>query len=228
MCFAFVAVFPTGSLLLRLFQSVTWHWAVQCIGVLLVIVGLATGVSISREYNRGKGFTSAHQVLGLLLFAGVIIQLGLGIINHAIHRRTKQGTAFGKVHLFLGPTVMLLALINGGLGLNLAGDTQGHVPYAIAVLAAGILFILARAWIHLFMSHAQYKPEEAVEQYPWQNSFGLPSSGSPFQDVETPASYKSEVTNPFTFEMASPVTMAPMSPRWPAPPKRTFSSAWLG
>jgi hypothetical protein len=45
------------------------------------------------------------------------------VIQHRVFRRTKQETIFGIVHRFFGPTIIVLALINGGLGLNLAGKT---------------------------------------------------------------------------------------------------------
>jgi hypothetical protein len=49
------------------------------------------------------------------------VQAGLGLLQHRIFRWTKQETMFGIAHRFLGPTAIVLALVNGGLGLNLAG-----------------------------------------------------------------------------------------------------------
>jgi hypothetical protein len=45
------------------------------------------------------------------------------VVQHRVFRRTKQETIFGIVHRFFGPTIIVLALINGGLGLDLAGKT---------------------------------------------------------------------------------------------------------
>ena len=52
MCLTFIVVFPLGSLLLRLTNSVRWHWAVQSFGVLCMAIGFGTGVYASFEYNR--------------------------------------------------------------------------------------------------------------------------------------------------------------------------------
>jgi hypothetical protein len=51
----------------------------------------------------------------------LFVQAGLGLLQHRIFRRTKQETMFGIVHRFLGPLAIVLALVNGGLGLDLAG-----------------------------------------------------------------------------------------------------------
>jgi len=56
--------------------------------------------------------------------AGLLIQLGLGLLHHAIFVRTKQPTIIGRIHFFLGPSIMLLGLINIGVGFNFAGKTS--------------------------------------------------------------------------------------------------------
>jgi hypothetical protein len=122
---AFILVFPSGALLMRLLRKmgILFHVGVQTVGLLLAIVGLGTGTYISKQYNRSRHFGTGHQALGLLVFAALLVQAGLGVIQHRVFRRTKQETIFGIVHRFFGPTIIVLALINGGLGLDLAGKT---------------------------------------------------------------------------------------------------------
>lgn len=52
MSFAFMLVFPLGALLLRFLNSVKIHAWAQTLAVLLVVVGLGSGIYISLEYNR--------------------------------------------------------------------------------------------------------------------------------------------------------------------------------
>lgn len=51
MCFAFSIVFPSGYLLLRMFERVWLHWIPQSIGVLCVIAGFGAGI---RATVKGK------------------------------------------------------------------------------------------------------------------------------------------------------------------------------
>ncbi|KAK5107969.1 hypothetical protein LTR62_000514 [Meristemomyces frigidus] len=179
---AFFVVFPAGSLLLRWLHSVTVHWIIQLIGVLMIAVGFACGVAVSLEYNHSKRFTSGHQILGLLILAGVLVQLGLGLAHHMIFKRTKQRTTFAKTHMVLGPLITILAIINGGLGLNFANENFARIPYAVAILVLGIAFIFARTWLHLFLRHQQYQPdEEVLEQYHSRraNAYDSESTNSP-------------------------------------------------
>lgn len=48
----FVLLFPLGTVWLRIFERVTWHWINQVLGVILIYVGAAIGINLSRQYNR--------------------------------------------------------------------------------------------------------------------------------------------------------------------------------
>ena len=52
MCFAFVILFPGGVLVLRLLNSVKWHGAVQAVAAIFTLVGVGTGIAISKQYNK--------------------------------------------------------------------------------------------------------------------------------------------------------------------------------
>jgi hypothetical protein len=125
MSLAFILILPSGALLMALLRKMglLLHAGVQTIGILLVVVGLGTGVYISKQYNGTRNFNTAHQVIGVLVFALLLVQAGLGLLQHRLFRRDKQETIFGIVHRFLGPTVIILALVDGGLGLDLAGTS---------------------------------------------------------------------------------------------------------
>lgn len=51
MSIAFMLLFPLGALLLRFLDSVKIHAWMQTLGVLLVVIGLGSGIYISREYT---------------------------------------------------------------------------------------------------------------------------------------------------------------------------------
>ncbi|KAI7498548.1 hypothetical protein KC367_g4963 [Hortaea werneckii] len=185
MCLAFILVFP--------------------LGVLFVLVGFGLGVHLSHHYNRSRDFNSGHQVLGLIIFATIFIQLGLGIIHHLIYRRTKQPTIISKIHLVLGPLLILLALINGGLGFNLAENHHDNIPYGIVVAVVAIIFIAIRLWLLFKRRPSSYRPDrESLEAYK--------TFGPGYQDIQTPVSAGSAAHH-FGFEMGTHNTAG----RQPAP-----------
>lgn len=48
----FVLLFPLGTIWLRIFEKVRWHWINQVFSVILIYVGAAIGINLSRQYNR--------------------------------------------------------------------------------------------------------------------------------------------------------------------------------
>lgn len=78
----------------------------------------------SLTVSQSKNFDSAHQVIGLIIVAALVIQLGLGLVHHSMYARSKKPTPFGRIHFFLGPFIILLGIINGGVGINFAGKDR--------------------------------------------------------------------------------------------------------
>ncbi|EMC99846.1 hypothetical protein BAUCODRAFT_30260 [Baudoinia panamericana UAMH 10762] len=144
MCFSFVIIFPLGSLIVRALRRVIMHAVIQGIGLFLVICATAGGIIISAEYNRSKNFATAHQIFGILCFLGLIFQLGLGIVNHRIYKKTQQPTTFGKIHRYLGPAIIFLGIINAPLGFVLAQNPRLCLPYLVILLMVAILWLLVR------------------------------------------------------------------------------------
>ena len=121
MIVAFLVIFPFGALVKFVLHKVLWHAAIQSIGVVLVLGGFGVATRVAPLYVKSKNYTSGHQILGMLAIAGLIIQFGLGLVHHSIYARTKRPTPFGIIHMFLGPIIMMLGVINGGIGFHFAG-----------------------------------------------------------------------------------------------------------
>ncbi|KAK6003415.1 hypothetical protein QM012_009186 [Aureobasidium pullulans] len=186
---AFVIVFPLGALLLR-FISVRVHYVIQLAASLLVIVGLGTGIYISMEYNKAslrlqsygsslilttsktQDYMTAHQIIGLIVFAAVIVQLLLGTVHHVIYKRTYKSTRLGRIHLYLGPGILVLGIINAPLGLILGQRSQYNVPYAILVTVLAILFFVARGYLWRSARQDQRVKEDQEELQVPLRTFG--------------------------------------------------------
>lgn len=52
----FVLLFPLGTIWLRIFEKVRWHWVNQVFGVVVIFVAVAIGINLSRQYNRVSRF----------------------------------------------------------------------------------------------------------------------------------------------------------------------------
>jgi len=144
MCLTFVVIYPLGALILRALNRVIMHAVVQCIGLFLTCCATAGGIVISMQYNRSKHFASAHQIIGILLLLALLSQLGLGIVHHRIFKRTNQPTKLGKVHRFLGPTIIFFGIINAPIGFVFAGNPHLCLPYAVILLLVIIVYITVR------------------------------------------------------------------------------------
>ncbi|KAF2717833.1 iron reductase domain protein, partial [Polychaeton citri CBS 116435] len=195
MCLAFILIFPLGAVLLRLAGKVRWHMYAQVTGFVFVIIGFGTAIHISRLYNRSKHFNSAHQVIGLLIFAAMFIQLGLGLVHHTMFKRTKTPTMMGQVHRFLGIFIVLLGMINGGLGLNLASDDHYAVAYGVIVGIVGVVFLLVTSLVLLYRRKHKYEPEKP-DYVPEDNHFDAVT--------EPPAAY--EMRNGYSYSVSSPTS----------------------
>jgi hypothetical protein len=93
-----------------------------------------------------SSYNNAHQIIGFVLVGLLALQAIGGAIHHLIFRRTQKRSLVGKVHLVLGPCLLILGIVNVPLGLNLAGDSKYNTAYIIVVAILGALFLAARFW----------------------------------------------------------------------------------
>ncbi|EUC33034.1 hypothetical protein COCCADRAFT_26609 [Bipolaris zeicola 26-R-13] len=145
MLLAFVIVFPLGAVLLRWTKNgVRAHWIVQSAGLVLTIVGGGLGIALSEQNDDQSSYSSAHQILGLIVFGLVFVQWALGMWHHLQYKRYQRPTVFAKIHRVVGPVILIIGFVNGFLGNNLSGDDdhnkwQGAVVGVVAVLIIGLL-----------------------------------------------------------------------------------------
>ena len=182
---AFVFVFPFGSLVLKILHKALWHGAVQVLGLLMVLVGFGLGIYLSTEYNKvsnprlevplalqlttffyqSKHFASAHQLIGLLILISLLVQLGLGLLHHRTWKQTKSPTKFSKIHKYLGPAIVLLGLINGGIGFSFAGNSSYHGKYIVIVLAVAIGYSGVRGILWWWTSKRKQRKQNQQQQW---------------------------------------------------------------
>lgn len=140
MSITFVVLFPLAALAMYLpfaKRALFVHAPLQTIGVILMIVGLATGVILGNRVSELDGY---HQVIGYIIVAVLILaQPALGLLQHMYFRRHGGRSIKGIAHQWIGRSFILLGVINGGLGFNITGPTGSQYVPRGAVIAYGVI-----------------------------------------------------------------------------------------
>jgi len=132
----------------------------------LFLAGFGIAIYVSKMYNKSKSFNSTHQVIGLLIFATLCIQAGLGQFHHILFKRTAKPSILGKVHRFLGAGILVLAVVNGGIGWDFAGNSSHNIPYAITVVSVIIVLSVLYIGALRYKRHRAFRPEkEPLAEY---------------------------------------------------------------
>ncbi len=83
---------------------------------------------------------NGHPVIGILVVGLLLIQPPLALIHHSIYKREHRRTIWAIAHVWWGRVIVTLAIINGGLGLQLSGNTtKGEIAYGVV---AGVMWLL--------------------------------------------------------------------------------------
>jgi hypothetical protein len=86
---------------------------------------------------------NTHTILGTVVVAALLIQPFLGYIHHRRYLSTRKATTWTHIHVWYGRVLLLLGIINGGVGLKLAADTPAHsnagtIAYSVLAGVAGV------------------------------------------------------------------------------------------
>lgn len=143
-CLAFVGLFPIGGILIRVasFTGLVWvHAAVQCLAYVLYIA--AFGIGVWMATNMGY-ISSAHPIIGIVLLLVLLGQPLFGFLHHKLFKKYQHRTLWSYVHIGIGRIAILLGMVNGGLGLQLAGSRGSSViAYGVIAGIVGLTYIAA-------------------------------------------------------------------------------------
>ena len=127
------------------------HAPFQIFTVVLALAGLALGIALASPDE----YTGYHPVIGYVILALlVLVQPAMGLVQHLVFRRKKKQHQqqhktkfFGVAHRWLGRTVILLGIVNGGLGFSFAGPVGsdnvpkwGVVVYSVVAGVVGVAY----------------------------------------------------------------------------------------
>ena len=165
--------------------------------------------------------------MGLIIFILFILQFPLGFFGHRREQAARQArqtasdvdplysmptrpqkrNPLSLAHILIGTAILLLAIINGGLGFNLALTTSYNLQYSVVVVAIFIVWLGVSGFRYMWSKRKKddYEEEEharktqaAIEAYQLQHmqndesaAYPPPSYGAQGQypAVSVPRSY---------------------------------------
>jgi len=135
-----VLLLPCGALIMRLFGSFWFHAAFQMFCVAALIAGLGLGIHLAQITDQL--FSNAHSILGLIIIILFLFQPLGGLLHHRQYVKTQSRTVYGRAHVWFGRFLLALAIINGGLGLSLAANSNaGYIVYGVLAGVVGLGYI---------------------------------------------------------------------------------------
>lgn len=134
----FVILYPLSALTIYFFPSLSvmkMHAPLQVFNTCLVIAGMGLGISIAKDINKLDNY---HPIIGLVVISTLLaFQPAMGYLQHRYFRKTGRKSVFAFTHRWLGRTLIVLGIINVGLGFRLAGIGVGNPTGA--VIAYGVV-----------------------------------------------------------------------------------------
>ena len=168
MAVVFLFLFPIGALMIYLpvSRKVPYiHAPIQVVSTCLLIVGMILGVILGVRIVEYDGY---HQIIGYIVVSSLLLfQPALGLIQHLRHRKLGKITVFGHIHRWLGRILILLGIINGGLGLHVSGEIGSEqvprwsvIAYSVIAAVVGIVYLALASSFGLFRKRQGESKEE--------------------------------------------------------------------
>lgn len=139
MVVAFVILFPLSALALHLFPSsriVDVHASLQLFTLVLGIAGLGTGIAMARTLHVTGGY---HPIIGIVAVSCLtLFQPAMGFLQHRHYQKSGVKSAFAYMHRWTGRILIILGIINAGLGFRFARQNGDPAPTG-AVIAVSVV-----------------------------------------------------------------------------------------
>ncbi|KAG8676446.1 hypothetical protein FPOAC2_02543 [Fusarium poae] len=139
MAVVFLLGFPIGSVLMPLVGKWLLHASWQIVAFIAMWVGLGVGkVAADRG---GDSFHEPHVILGTLVCILMIVQPVLGWMHHRNYVKYQRRTTISHAHIWYGRGIMIVGIINGGIGLQLSGaSTALIVAYSVVGVVVSMIY----------------------------------------------------------------------------------------
>ncbi|WEW59091.1 hypothetical protein PRK78_004560 [Emydomyces testavorans] len=166
MSIAVVVLFPLFALSLYTVPSSKTvpyiHAPLQLASLCLVIAGFGVGLSLAVDLKVTNGY---HQVIGFVMLGCLVLfQPALGLLQHLHFRKTGQRSSFGILHRWSGRLLIILGVVNGGLGFKFSGIGQPGVPKAAVIAYAVIAGIMGLVYVGMVVFKSSKSKDKDVHK----------------------------------------------------------------
>ncbi|KAL3446313.1 hypothetical protein BJX65DRAFT_296340 [Aspergillus insuetus] len=157
MSLAFVLLFPLFALLAPVSRNTRmpmpipkYHAPLQFLTVLITLAGFSLGV---RMWSANGATPAAHPILGIITVASLsLVQPTLGWLRHRQFKRTGGKSVFTFGHRWLGRAMIVLGVVNGGLGFwwvgsSVVGLRAGMIVFAVVAGVVFMVYVAVTIWI---------------------------------------------------------------------------------
>ncbi|KAJ5113153.1 hypothetical protein N7456_001687 [Penicillium angulare] len=148
MIVAFVVMFPFSALILHLYSSsniVTIHGGLQLLALVVSIAGLGLGVSMAQQVHVLDHY---HVIIGIIVIASLtLFQPAMGLLQHRYFRKTGGKGPFAYIHRWFGRIMIILGVINVGLGFQFTGVGDPDAPRGAVIGVSVLICVIALFYV---------------------------------------------------------------------------------
>ncbi|KIX99191.1 uncharacterized protein Z520_04767 [Fonsecaea multimorphosa CBS 102226] len=195
-----VLFIPSLAILLRLNLKnpivLRIHAVGQILSYIIFVVAAGMGIWLAQQSRDFGVWNDPHPKLGLAILALAFFQPIFGSIQHSIYKRRAQNlqagkptklpgrTTPGRVHVWLGRLLIMLGMINGGLGIRLASSspfqtdatsTKAKIAYGVVAATMFLLYLVFVVSFELRKSRTSAEQVTRSREQVAANKDGLPS-----------------------------------------------------
>ncbi|POR33242.1 Uncharacterized protein TPAR_06578, partial [Tolypocladium paradoxum] len=145
MTLVFVVGYPIGSIMMPLIGK----WIIHAGWQMLVFLGMWAGFGIGYVVADGAGwfFGGTHTQLGVIVCALLGLQPVFGWLHHMYYVKHRGRGIISHIHIWYGRALIIIGIINGGLGLRLAGTPQPFfTAYVVVAVLSTLMYVSAVAF----------------------------------------------------------------------------------
>ncbi|PNY26704.1 Uncharacterized protein TCAP_03368 [Tolypocladium capitatum] len=141
MTLVFVVGYPIGSVMMPLIGN----WIIHASWQMLVFLGMWAGFGIGYVMANRAGwfFINTHTQLGVFVCALMGLQPVFGWLHHVYYVKHRGRGIISHIHIWYGRALIIIGIVNGGLGLQLAGTPQRFCTAYIAVASLSTLMYVS-------------------------------------------------------------------------------------
>ncbi|KAK5163555.1 uncharacterized protein LTR77_010504 [Saxophila tyrrhenica] len=144
--FAILVLFPLGAILIRVTSErrLVWvHAGIQILAYVMLFVAMGMGIRIA---SSGQLFHNYHPFIGIFMVVVIFFQVCDGLLHHSQWlQNKKRRTRLAYVHIWMGRALIVIGMINGGFGLQLAGvaSPAKKAGYGVVAGASFVSMVVA-------------------------------------------------------------------------------------